>query len=196
MKNFFVALLGVLMLAEGAFANTNEGNTDEGNTSNGWEGLYVGTLLSASNINSSHLTDHTYGSFSLPVTKTTSGHATNLGIVAGYNVSYHPYVIGAEADYNPTQHAGQTCRGATSTPNVCDNWVGHSRIASQIKYQGSLRLRGGYQANQYFAYVTAGMALMRSKNNLNVVCPNGCSTTDADRFLVTSQSQKTKHDRF
>jgi opacity protein-like surface antigen len=114
-----------------------------------------------------------------------------IGVIAGYNFSVHQFVLGLEGDYNPSQHNTSICRGSTDTPSICnDAWLGYSKLSSEIKYKGSLRVRGGYQLHKYLAYITAGAAFVQTKNNLDVFCPDGCSTSDAAPFLSNTTTIK------
>jgi opacity protein-like surface antigen len=183
------ALLSITVKAEANIDSTQTEDAKQGP----WQGFYVagsyGFVKDSSNLSSTF----TYSGGGLQ----TSTNPINMtkstpGILFGYNHQIESYILGIEADINPVKMSQGHCARVTSEGPDCGDWYyGGLNLASKTEYKGAVKLRLGYQLNDFMMYANSGLAYVSASNTLNINCPAGC--TASDDVAITSTSTVSKN---
>jgi len=140
-----------------------------------WSGLYFGGAAGIG-LHASEFTD--FGEVITPKTITNKATTSNAGGTVGYNLQVRSAVFGVEADGSWTNY-NETTVGAPLTA-----------IQAKTSWYSTVRIRGGWAADNILFYVTGGAAFVDYKNTASFTfapmmcgqegggwsCPSGHST--------------------
>lgn len=96
--------------------------------SNQWEGFYlsgsVGSLKGTSEI----YTNNLYNGFNSPYTNNINANKASVGLQLGYHWALNSYILGIEADINPSTLKSNECRASMYPDPACSTWHGYMNV--------------------------------------------------------------------
>jgi outer membrane immunogenic protein len=123
------------------------------------------------------------------------GHSPSIssvtgGVYAGLNWQFVPsWVIGLEADWQPTHLQDSFCRQTDILSGSCSaDDRGFGAITSDIRLLGSARGRLGWAFDQTMIYATGGGAFADVRTTLSLNCTFGCGLTGIPTTASTETS--------
>ena len=175
MKRFVTTVFALLALSSTGLAADLSLKAPDAAPATSWSGLYFGGVAGMG-LPASEFTD--FGEVVTPKTITNKALTFNVGGTVGYNWQVRSAVFGVEADGSWT--------------NYNETTVGHPLTSVQAKtsWYSTVRIRGGWAADNILVYVTGGPAFADYKNTADFTfapqmcgqngggwsCPSGIST--------------------
>jgi outer membrane immunogenic protein len=113
------------------------------------------------------------------VSHSPSSTSVTGGIYTGLNWQFAPsWVIGLEADWQPTKLQDSFCRQTDVLSGSCNaDARGGATIVHDVRLSGTVRGRLGWYFEQMMVYATGGGAFGEVRTTLDLNCPSGCGLT-------------------